>query len=231
MELELRVPYRRLLVRALGILVLALLGWWLPYYLRYPLWLSLAAVLRLGFLDELTPLRYDRGRLYRGGERREKAGIVSLCGPVVAGVWPRFGVRFKDGTRWWLPLGANWYLLWDELRRGRPELAGWRDTLLAPYFLIEAKRGPVRPEVPGELYPIAEELNLSLGMKGLAYLAGLLGYVLAQLLLPRAVLQTYFLDFLFGIFTGLLGDAVDRSLRLRAYARALSAFWAKGEGR
>jgi len=230
-ELELRVPFTKLLARALGLLGVALFGWFLPGLFRYLLWLSIAGILRLGFLEELRPVVYARGRLLRGGEARAVAEVAALEGQVVFGLWPRFGVRFRDEALWWLPLGPNWYLLWDVLREGRPGLADWRRTLLAAYFLVQARGGQVRPEVPGALYEIAKEIVLPLGIRGLAYVAGILGYGLANALLPSSngpfpVATDIFVGFLAGILAG----ALDHSIRLRAYARTLSAYWAE-EGR
>ncbi len=203
MELELRVPFTKFLARALGLLGVALFGWFLPGRFRYLLWLSIAGILRLGFLEELRP--------------------------VVFGLWPRFGVRFRDGALWWLPLGPNWYLLWDALREGRPGLADWRRTPLAAYFLVQAKQKKVRPEVPGELYPIAEELELPLGLRGLAFLLGFSSAILAQLILPQG--QGALWNLPLGTFTGFIAETLDQTFRLRAYARALSAYWAEEEGR
>ncbi len=230
-ELELRVPFTKFLARALGLLGVALFGWFLPGLFRYLLWLSVAGLLRLGFLEELRPVIYARGRLLRGGEARAVAEVAVLEGRVVAGLWPRFGVRFRDGALWWLPLGPNWYLLWDALREVRPELVDWRSTPLAAYFLVQARGERVRPEVPGELYEIAEEIEIPLGVRGLAYVAGILCYSLANVLFPSSSGPfSGAMNIFVGFLAGILAGALDHSIRLRAYARALTARWAE-EGR
>ncbi len=142
------------------VFLLAGLSVFASWPLRVLVWGLLLALLRLGYLAELTPVRFSRGLLYRGNDRRRASEATRLWGPVVLGLWPRFGVWFQDGTKWWLPLGPGWHLLWDALRRENPALPDWRETPLCLYFLVQAASRRARSSVPGELYELAEALSL-----------------------------------------------------------------------
>jgi len=146
--------------RYFSLLFLAGLSVFTSWPLRVLVWGLLLALVRWGYLAELTPVRFYQGVLYRGNDRRRSAEVAELLGLVVLGLWPRFGMQFHDGTIWWLPLGPGWHLLWDALRQERPSLADWRQTSLCLYFLVKAASQRARSSVPGELYELAEELSL-----------------------------------------------------------------------
>lgn len=172
-------------LRAFGVLFLAFSAGFWPSPWREAFWALLVVLLRLGFLTELSPVYYREGWLVRGERARPAREVRDLVGAVLLGVWPRFGVRFEDGERWWLPLGRGWTLLWEELRRIRPELPDWRKTPLCPYYLMLATSDSPSEAVPGELIELALRLRLK-GKAGLGFLAlvavSALGGVLSGLL-------------------------------------------------
>ena len=172
-------------LRALGVLALAFSAGFWPSPLREAFWLLLFLLLRRGFLTELSPVYYRQGWLVRQGRRRRAEEVRDLIGAVVWGLWPRFGLRFEDGERWWLPLGRGWTLLWQELRRVRPELPDWRRTPLCPYYLMLATSESPPESVPGELIELAAWAQLK-GRAGAGFFAMLLvsavGGVLSGLL-------------------------------------------------
>ena len=218
-SLRLKAPFSEVLKRAVFVLALALGGWFLPKPFRFLLWLSLALWLRTGYLEELLPVVYRDGALRRKGRMRPLAEVEALFGPVVAGLWPRFLVRFRGGEVWGLPLAPGWHRLWEVLRRFHPGLADWRTTPLGAHYLELAKRGIKAPEIPEELYALADEVRPPLAFRGLAFLASLLGFALADTFFPQA--RGLLDDLVLAVLGGLLGQGIERSVRLRGWLLAL----------
>jgi len=152
--------------RAFGFGFVALTGLFLSLPYRVFVWTLLALLVRWGFFAELVPVRLRQGRLYRGLCWRELEEAVDLRGVVVAGLWPRFGVRFADGATWWLPLGRGWTLVWDAIRQRSTGLPDWRSTPLFLFFLARARDAAPPAALPGELVDCAERLGLGTSRPG-----------------------------------------------------------------
>ena len=230
-ELELRAPFAVLAQRAFYLLFFAAAAWFADPALRYLVWFLVALLVRDGLLEELRPVRYLRGLLERGGERRPVEGIVELRGVVVLGLWPRIAVGFSDGERWWLPVVANWYLLWDRLRAENPRLPDWRETPLCLFFLARTKSPSYLSRTPGELVELAEALALPSHGPGF-FFSLLVAFALSTasgLFAPG--LRGPMSDFLIGLAGGFLSEAFGSLLALRRLRVYQEGGWCRRGGR